>query len=213
MGYRTYLKVYLYEKLLHEDERRFYETYRKSNKDSDEEYEQLKQLARKISHVWNENFCDDMVGVPIGDFLNYKGKLYISPDSCYSQERDLFYERKSDVPDCFLILFSKEEYRNEYKYIEGIKFVDDGRGQIMHDSKAELHYCHKFFTTPDKALLRLERKSLTKELTEMKEFLQFLPEQSVIELDLTEIIDNHELLQPISMEDIFARVDYLKRTS
>lgn len=160
MGYRTYLKVYLYEKLLHEDERRFYETYRKSNKDSDEEYEQLKQLAKKISHVWNENFCDDMVGVPVGDFLNYKGKLYICPDSCYSQERDLFYERKSDVPDCFLILFSKEEYRNKYKYIDGIKFVDDETEPTMHDSKVEIHVCHKFFTTPAQALLRLEKNFL-----------------------------------------------------
>lgn len=112
MGCRTYLKIYLHEDNLHQDEKRYYEAYEACNWNSVEEIMQLKKLASEVSDMWNESFKMTLDPLPSCKSMEFRGEKYYAPDDCYSREEDLHYEKRNIAPDFFLVLFAPEEYRN-----------------------------------------------------------------------------------------------------
>jgi hypothetical protein len=195
MGYRAYLNIYLHEGKVHEDEKRYYEAYLNCNWDSTEEQQKLIELAKEVKHVWNENYDYMPNQMPSCQHVTLDGKSYYAPDSSFSQEEDLQYARKNNAPDSFLVLFSKEEYKDNFK------------GQT-----GKMYNCNKFYTTIDKALERLSKQEeVNGEMAFMKELLTFVPSDSLVELDVSEIIDNPDMFEPVQMEDIFRRMETLGR--
>lgn len=76
----------------------------------------------------------------------------------------------------------------------------------------KLYKGHRFITSAQSALGRLLVKNeLNTDIQFMKNLLEVMPEKTLLELDVSEIIDNQDMYNPISIQHIFSQMDAVRR--